>query len=410
MGALDDRLQAVLDDFELLDGWNARYEYLIALGGELPPLPAALRTEATAVQGCLSPVWLTGSVDSAGGLTLQGDSEGVLPKGLVGLCVRLYSGVPAAEILAWNRALAAELGLNDNLSPTRSAAFANLLARVRELAQNLKPAQFKKAKTSGGYDDRFGGLGRIYGDGSLDRLKAARITVVGIGGVGTWAAEALARSGIGHLHLIDRDDVCVTNTNRQVHALDGQYGRMKVDAMADRLRQINPEIKVTTTTAFLTAANTAELLTPAPEVVIDAMDSVPDKAALVKYCLDNKIPLLISGGAGGKTDPTQIRTADLNQAFGDPLLKALRRRLKQEFGLDPGQKGSFGLLAVHSLQPAVMPWEVCAAVQAPSGGNKIGCETGFGSVSFVTGAFGFALASAALNLVTGKFDTHRALS
>lgn len=257
---------------------------------------------------------------------------------------------------------------------------------------------------SSAYLDRFGGIQRIYGDGSLERLQSARVCVVGIGGVGTWVVESLARTGVGHLVLVDLDDICVTNTNRQLHAYEGQVGRLKSEAMAERARLINPEISVQTVDDFFTPKNAAQIVTPDLNLVIDAMDSTADKAYLAVHCRALGIPLLVSGGAGGKTDPTKIQVADLGRAGGDPLLKALRRQLKEKHALEP-QGGEYGLTVVFSTEKAVMPWEVCAAQKKPEGAQRINCASGFGAASFVTGAFGLTLASLAVKELLKRQET-----
>lgn len=248
------------------------------------------------------------------------------------------------------------------------------------------------------YDNRFGGLERLYGTGALERLKASHVMVVGVGGVGSWAVEALARSGIGTLTLVDLDDVCATNTNRQLHALDPEWGRLKGEVLADRVRRINPEARVHFRADFFSRKSASSLLREAPGLVLDAIDSVDDKVALFEECRRLALPLIVSGGAGGKTDPTRVRTADLGREQGDALLKAVKRGLKAR-GLNPGAQGLWGVECVYSEEPSVLPWEVCSAVPPPGGGGsaRIDCATGFGAVSFATGTFGFVLASRAVS-------------
>lgn len=244
------------------------------------------------------------------------------------------------------------------------------------------------------YENRFGGLERIFGSGALDVLRRSHVMVVGLGGVGSWAVEALARTGIGTLTLVDLDDVCATNTNRQLPALDPEWGRLKAEVVADRVRRINPEATVTAVADFFTRKTAATLLAAQPTVVLDAIDSVADKVALIEECRNREIPVLISGGAGGKTDPTRVRCADLSREEGDALLKAVKRGLKAR-GIVPDPRGQWNVECVFSDEPSVLPWEVCAAVPAPGegGSSRIDCATGFGAAAFATGAFGFALAS-----------------
>jgi tRNA A37 threonylcarbamoyladenosine dehydratase len=247
------------------------------------------------------------------------------------------------------------------------------------------------------YENRFGGLERLYGVGVLPRLNSAHVMVVGVGGVGSWTVEALARSAVGTLTLVDLDDVCATNTNRQMHALDPQWGRLKGEVLADRVKLINPGVDVRFRADFFTRKSATALLEPRPDLVIDAIDSVGDKVALAEACLARGIPLITSGGAGGKTDPTKVRWADLANEQGDQLLKAVKRGLRDQ-GLGPEGAGPWGIECVYSLEPSVLPWEVCSTVAAPDAGGsgRIDCATGFGAASFATGTFGFVLASRAV--------------
>ncbi|STV09639.1 HesA/MoeB/ThiF family protein [Klebsiella pneumoniae subsp. ozaenae] len=166
---------------------------------------------------------------------------------------------------------------------------------------------------------------RLYGEKALQCFADAHVCVVGIGGVGSWAAEALARTGIGAITLIDMDDVCVTNTNRQIHALSGNVGLAKAEVMAERIRLINPECRVTVVDDFVTPENVAEYLGVGFSYVIDAIDSVRPKAALIAWCRRYKVPLVTTGGAGGQIDPTQIQVADLAKTIQDPLAAKLAR-------------------------------------------------------------------------------------
>jgi tRNA A37 threonylcarbamoyladenosine dehydratase len=253
------------------------------------------------------------------------------------------------------------------------------------------------------YENRFGGLERIYGSGALGRLRAAHVLLVGLGGVGSWTVEALARTGIGTLTLVDLDDVCATNTNRQLHALDPEWGRLKADVLVDRVRRINPEAKVTSVADFFTRKSAAALLESTPTLVVDAIDSVNDKVTLIEECRARGLPVVVSGGAGGKTDPTRVRWADLGQEQGDSLLKAVKRGLKSR-GVLPNSQGVWNVECVFSDEPSVLPWDVCEAIPAPGQGGsaRIDCATGFGAVAFATGTFGFALASRAVKRILGE--------
>lgn len=250
------------------------------------------------------------------------------------------------------------------------------------------------------YENRFGGLTRLYGDEALEKLRESRVAVVGLGGVGSWAAEALVRSGVGRLVLIDLDDVCVTNTNRQLHAADGAYGKSKATVMAARLKTINPFCEVETVVDFLTPSNAKLLLDDELDFVIDAIDSVPDKAVMVEVCRDRGIPLAVSGGAGGRTDPTKVRVDDLGREQGDSLLKAVKRALKKNGRALADDQGFYGVKCVFSTEPPILPWEVCPAVQKGPGG--IGCEAGWGAAVFGTGTFGFVLASIAVSTLAHR--------
>ena len=257
---------------------------------------------------------------------------------------------------------------------------------------------------SSGYLDRFSGVARLVGRAGLERLRAAHVGVVGVGGVGSWAIEALARSGIGALTLIDLDDVCVTNINRQLPALDGQIGRPKIAVLAERVRLINPECRVDAVAEFFTASSAERLLAPHFGFVIDAIDRMTNKALLIAACHQRGHPVLTVGGAGGRRDPTRIRTGDLGEASGDELLRQVRKKLRRAHGFAPGaQRGRmhFGVRCVWSEEPPVFPWTdgTCAAQREPDTNLKLDCESGFGTAVFVTGAFGLAAAAELVRLV-----------
>ncbi len=254
------------------------------------------------------------------------------------------------------------------------------------------------------YQERFGGLTRIFGETYLHIAQNAHVCVVGIGGVGSWVVESLARSGIAQLTLVDLDDVCITNTNRQLHAFEGQVGKLKVEAMAERAKQINPDIIVHTHAEFFTTASASNILQPQFDFVVDAIDSIPDKCLLIAECRKRSIPLVVSGGAGGKTDPTKIICDDLSRSQGDNLLKSLKRALKKHCSIEPNAQGEFGVTCVFSREPAILPWDVCASTPKPEGGSgvRIDCASGFGAASFVTGAFGLAIASLVVRNIAQK--------
>jgi tRNA A37 threonylcarbamoyladenosine dehydratase len=254
----------------------------------------------------------------------------------------------------------------------------------------------KMVKTeTGDFTARFGGIGRLYGKAALERLRAAHVCVVGVGGVGSWVVEALARSGVGKLTLIDLDDVCVTNVNRQLPALDGQIGRPKIDVLAERVRLIQPECQVEPVADFFTAANAAALLAPRYDFVVDATDKLTNKCVLIAGCRERGLPVLTVGGAGGKRDGTAVRVCDLAQSEQDELLRQVRRKLRRDFGFPPGLHQDFGVPCVYSPEKPVFPWSngTCAREPEPGGESlTLDCASGFGTATFVTGAFGFAAA------------------
>lgn len=251
------------------------------------------------------------------------------------------------------------------------------------------------------YHDRFGALGRLFGHGALDRLKAAHVCVVGVGGVGSWTVEGLARSGVGRLTLIDLDDVCVTNVNRQLPALDGQIGRPKVTVLAERVKLIHPGCEVRAMTEFFTEASAARLLGDAYDCVIDAIDALSNKARLIAGCVERRLPCVTVGGAGGKRDATQIRVGDLGESVSDELLRLVRKKLRRDHGFARGEGNRYGVRCVYSAEKPVFPWAngTCQAEPEPGSTLKLDCESGFGTAVFVTGAFGLAAAGEAVKLL-----------
>ncbi len=247
------------------------------------------------------------------------------------------------------------------------------------------------------YQHRFGGIARLYGNKSATIIQKSHVCVIGIGGVGSWAAEALARNGIGEITLIDLDDICTTNINRQIHALSNTVGESKVEVMALRLKQINPECIVHEVEDFVTQDNLQELLTSKFDYVIDAIDSVKVKTSIIAYCRRNKISIITIGGAGGQIDPSQISICDLSQTYQDPLLAKVRNQLRREYNFpkansDKKSKRKFSVDAVFSTEQLVYPDEdgnVCHAKQSQNGVTKLDCNTGFGAATHVTASFAF---------------------
>lgn len=254
------------------------------------------------------------------------------------------------------------------------------------------------------FDQRFGGLARLYGTTGLERLRTAHVAVIGIGGVGSWSAEALARSGVGELTLIDLDDLCVTNVNRQIHAVTADLGALKVEAMARRVGEINPECRVHAVPEFFTSANADALLGRGFSCVLDAIDNVTNKCLLLAGCRQRNLPVVTTGGAGGRTDPTQLRVADLSGVTHDPLIRQVRRTLRREHGFPSDAQTGFGVPCVYSTEPVRYPWSdgtVCAAREPGGDPTRMDCNSGYGSAAFVTGAFGFAAAAEVVRVITG---------
>lgn len=252
-------------------------------------------------------------------------------------------------------------------------------------------------------DRRFSGIQRLYGRAGLALFSQARVCVVGIGGVGSWAAEALARSGVGQLTLIDLDDVCITNINRQAHATEDTVGRSKVLVMADRLKAIHPGVALELIDDFIASDNVAELIGLArPDIVLDCIDGVGAKAALVAHCHALSVPVLVSGGAGGRTDPTQVKMDDLARTTHDPLAAALRARLRRHHGFPRDPKRRFGVDCVYSSEPQRYPdgdGGICSQ-RPPSDQEapvRLDCASGYGASMCVTATFGLALASRTLS-------------
>jgi len=263
---------------------------------------------------------------------------------------------------------------------------------------------------------RFAGVARLYGENGLQTFEKAHVLVAGLGGVGSWAVEALARSGIGELTLMDFDHIAVSNVNRQLHAIEDNFGKSKSEAMAERVRQINPLIKLNIIDEFLTPDNLDAHLHKNAEnpyfAVLDATDDVKMKIVLAAYCegrdelgrarlseqkeqertkQSNKksltIPLIICGGAGGKLDPSRIKAADLAKTTQDPVLSKIRYSLRKEYGFSNDLKKKLGVTAIYSDEPR----------QGVASGG-LSCA-GYGSAVTVTATFGFVAAAEVLKLL-----------
>ncbi|WP_144571707.1 tRNA cyclic N6-threonylcarbamoyladenosine(37) synthase TcdA [Azomonas agilis] len=248
-------------------------------------------------------------------------------------------------------------------------------------------------------EQRFGGIARLYGRQALERLAASHVAVVGIGGVGSWAAEALVRTGVGEISLFDLDDICVTNTNRQLHTLCDNIGRPKVEVMAERLRAINPHCTVHAIADFVTRETLPELITERLNFVIDCIDSVAAKAALIAWCKRRKIGIVTTGGAGGQIDPTKIQILDLNKTFNDPLAAKVRATLRRDYNFSRTPGRHYSVPCVFSSEQLRYPkpdGTVCQNKSFVGEGVKLDCAGGFGAVTMVTASFGMAAAAKAV--------------
>lgn len=249
---------------------------------------------------------------------------------------------------------------------------------------------------------RFGAVGRLLGRSALERLAAAHVCVIGLGGVGSWAVEALARSGVGALTLVDFDEVCVTNVNRQLPALTDTVGRPKAQVLAERVTGINPACRVEPVVEFFTQENFERLLAPRPDFVVDATDSLQHKLLAIWQCRERGLPVLTVGASAGKRDGTRVKVADLGESDSDALLRFVRKRLRQRHGFPRSEGVPFGVRCVYSPELPVYPWsdgQVCATKE-PGSAAELDCESGLGSAAFVTGAFGFAAAGEVVRLLT----------
>lgn len=243
--------------------------------------------------------------------------------------------------------------------------------------------------TTGEFDParRFGGVARLYGEAAQQRFAAAHVCVVGIGGVGSWAVEALARSAVGELTLIDLDNIAESNVNRQIHALDPEFGRAKVEAMAERVRAINPACRVHPLEQHVEPGNLEQLIHPGYDYLLDCIDSYRIKAALIARCRRIRLPLVTVGGAGGQKDPLKITLGDLSRTEQDPLLSKTRKLLRQEYGFSRNTKRRFSVPCVYSREQPVAPRVKEDACDAGGAGiTGLNCA-GYGSAMTVTASF-----------------------
>jgi tRNA A37 threonylcarbamoyladenosine dehydratase len=262
------------------------------------------------------------------------------------------------------------------------------------------------------FDRRFGGIARLYGQAALTRFRSAHVCVVGVGGVGSWVVEALARSAIGRITMIDLDNLAESNINRQIHALTDTLGQAKVTALAQRVAQINPYCQVTEIEDFLTADNLDEMIGAHHyDYIVDAIDNVRAKTALIAYCRRNGLKLVTIGGAGGQIDPTRIEVLDLCRTEQEPLLAKVRKRLRAEHGFPRGTKNKFGIDAVFSTEPLRIPEAegACEVGDEESGITGLNCA-GYGSAIVVTASFGLVAAAHVLRKLAEQADADKSVT
>jgi tRNA A37 threonylcarbamoyladenosine dehydratase len=246
------------------------------------------------------------------------------------------------------------------------------------------------------FERRFGGIARLYGAAALARFRRAHVCVVGVGGVGSWVVEALARSAIGQLTLIDLDNVAESNINRQIQATSATIGQAKIAALAERVALINPFCRVNQIEDFITPDNLAQMIGAHDyDYVIDAIDSAKAKAALIAFCRDRALALITIGSAGGQTDPTRIDVRDLSKTEQEPLLKKVRKMLRTEHGFPRGIKNKFNVDAVFSMEPLQFPDnDASCSVDGDERNGVTGLNcAGFGSSMVVTASFGMVAAA-----------------
>lgn len=251
------------------------------------------------------------------------------------------------------------------------------------------------------WENRHGGVLRVWGKQASDPLRNAHVLVIGLGGVGSWTVEALARSGIGRISIVDGDAVCTTNINRQLIALQSTVGLDKTSVMAERIRAITPDCQVEEFPFYYSSRKDTWLVELKPDLVIDAIDALSAKCHLLDLCVRSQIPVITSGAGGGKTDPAQIRTGDLGEAVRDPLLRYVRKKLRRDYAFSRDIKLPFGIPCVYSLETPVYPWadgQVCDTPE-PGSSTAMDCNEGMGATTMVTGAMGFALASLAVRQI-----------
>lgn len=256
---------------------------------------------------------------------------------------------------------------------------------------NTLPAQPDDAQPDDDGDRRFAGVGRVYGEAALARFGEAHAVVVGVGGVGSWVVEALARNGIGRITLVDMDVVVASNVNRQLQALTPDFGRGKAEVLAGRIRDINPRAQVTVVDDFLTRENAGDILNPQPDMIFDCCDDARAKLTLVLHARRHRNVLVVCGAAGGKIDPARLKVDDLARTEQDPLLARLRKRLRKHHGYPEEPGKPFYITCVYSDEPIVTPPGLCES-------SSLNCA-GYGSLVTVTASMGLLAVSNGLAMM-----------
>jgi tRNA A37 threonylcarbamoyladenosine dehydratase len=243
--------------------------------------------------------------------------------------------------------------------------------------------------------DQFSGTIKLYGEKRFKIIQQAHVLIVGIGGVGSWAAESLARTGVGKITLVDMDDICISNINRQVHSTHSNIGQEKVEAMKDRLLTINKSIEVTTCFDFLTPSTMESILKPGFDFILDSMDSVDNKCHLINHCMKESIPFLTVGAAGNRFDATKIEIRDINRTVNDKMAKRIKRTLKRDYGFNRRHENPYQIACVTSTE------EIQELGVVTTEGRVHNCQTTMGSASYVTATMGFVSAGYIINKLTG---------
>ncbi len=241
------------------------------------------------------------------------------------------------------------------------------------------------------HEDAFAGIARLYGNDAYELIRKMHVCVVGIGGVGSWVVEALARSAVGEITLIDYDTIATSNINRQIHTLRSSIDMKKAEAMRQRVLDINPDCRVHVIDDFITLDNQSDYLSRGYDYVVDAIDSIKFKAGMIYYCKRNKIPLITTGGAGGLTDPSQVQVRDLSKTWNDALAAKVRATLRDQYNFTRNPKRRFAVDCVFSSEQQRYPKQDGTVDHCKPGihGVSLDCRFGYGAASFVTGTFGF---------------------